>query len=462
MFEDLKIHTLTSISWSNLMFIFSEEDISLNQTQHTRYEQYERCLLESKNVIFRGAPGVGKSFLAKKIAAMIVSDGAEDHYANLSPAQKSQVEFVQFHPSYDYTDFVEGLRPRMNEDGSIGFELQDGIFKGFVDRARENFEIAKESRQEKAKEAFADEIIALFFENIQFEQDQFQTITGSQFTIIDVDEHYISIYIPRNPLTNRIKLNMNDIRKMLISGETFDKVTSVTRFFGKKNARQEYSYDLALFQEMSKFKSKLKKNPFVDEKIKKYVFIIDEINRGEISKIFGELFFSIDPGCRGKAGEVSTQYANMHAEPEKKFYIPPNVYIIGTMNDIDRSVDSFDFAMRRRFRFIEIRARDTQFMLEYLGDKKLVKEATERMNRLNTAILAVDGLNENYQIGAAYFLKLKEKTVGFDELWRDYLEPLLQDYVRGLYDEKAMIRQLYLAYCGDENRFGSDVIENEQ
>ena len=98
---------------------------------------------------------------------MIVSDGAEDNYANLSPAQKSQVEFVQFHPSYDYTDFVEGLRPRMNEDGSIGFELQDGIFKGFVDRARENFEIAKESRQEKAKEAFADEIIALFFENIQ-------------------------------------------------------------------------------------------------------------------------------------------------------------------------------------------------------------------------------------------------------------------------------------------------------
>ena len=96
----------------------------MNQTQHTRYEQYERCLLESKNVIFRGAPGVGKSFLAKKIAAMIVSDGAEDNYANLSPAQKSQVEFVQFHPSYDYTDFVEGLRPRMNEDGSIGFELQ--------------------------------------------------------------------------------------------------------------------------------------------------------------------------------------------------------------------------------------------------------------------------------------------------------------------------------------------------
>ena len=74
--------------------------------------------------------------------------------------------------------------------------------------------------------------------------------------------------------------------------------------------------------------------------LKKYIFIIDEINRGEISKIFGELFFAIDPGYRGRAGEISTQYANLHADPDEKFYIPENVYIIGTMNDIDRSVDN--------------------------------------------------------------------------------------------------------------------------
>ena len=101
----MKIHTPTSISRSSLLFIFSEEDISLNQTQHTRYEQYERCLLESKKCDFSRCTWGGENhFLAKKIAAMIVSDGAEDNYANLSPAQKSQVEFVQFHPSYDYTD----------------------------------------------------------------------------------------------------------------------------------------------------------------------------------------------------------------------------------------------------------------------------------------------------------------------------------------------------------------------
>lgn len=85
------------------------------------------------------------------------------------------------------------------------------------------------------------------------------------------------------------------------------------------------------------------------------MFIIDEINRGEISKIFGELFFSIDPGYRGHKEGVYTQYANLHENPEEKFYIPNNVYIIGTMNDIDRSVDTFDFAMRRRFTFLEIK-----------------------------------------------------------------------------------------------------------
>ena len=106
-----------------------------------------------------------------------------------------------------------------------------------------------------------------------------------------------------------------------------------------------------------------------ENKIKKYVFVIDEINRGEISKIFGELFFSIDPSYRGISGAVKTQYSNMESGSER-FFIPDNVFIIGTMNDIDRSVDTFDFAMRRRFRFIEIKANENVEMLEILEDKK--------------------------------------------------------------------------------------------
>jgi 5-methylcytosine-specific restriction endonuclease McrBC GTP-binding regulatory subunit McrB len=176
--------------------------------------------------------------------------------------------------------------------------------------------------------------------------------------------------------------------------------------------------------------------------LKPYVFIIDEINRGEISKIFGELFFSIDPEYRGQTGETSTQYANLHDDPDEKFYIPENVYIIGTMNDIDRSVDSFDFAMRRRFRFIEIKTDECLEMLEILTEKK--EEAIQRMTALNNEISKVDELNDNYHIGASYFLKLKK--LDFDQLWTDYLLPLLQDYIRGMYDEDGIIKNFAKAY----------------
>ena len=285
---------------------------------------YSNQLIESKNIILRGAPGTGKSYLAKEIAADIISNGYFDNYTLLTDEQKKQIEFVQFHQSYDYSDFVEGLRPKVNNDGSIGFELRDGIFKKFVARAKKNY--------------------------------------------------------------------INAISKQ--------------------------------------------------EELKKYIFIIDEINRGEISKIFGELFFSIDPGYRGVAGEVSTQYSNLHKNPDEKFFIPDNVYIIGTMNDIDRSVDSFDFAMRRRFRFIEIKADERLEMLDVLGEKK--EEAIRRMTALNNEIAKVEDLNENYHIGGAYFLKLK--TLNFDKLWSDYLKPLLQDYVRGMYDEDIIMKKFERAY----------------
>ena len=303
---------------------------------------FSSMLIESKNLIFRGAPGTGKSYLAREIAADIVSDGYFDDYTLLTDEQKKQVEFVQFHPSYDYSDFVEGLRPKLNADGTMGFTLQDGIFKKFVARARANYENAQ--------------------------------------------------------------------------GST--------------------------------------------ETLKKYIFIIDEINRGEISKIFGELFFAIDPGYRGRAGEISTQYSNLHSDPDEKFYIPENLYIIGTMNDIDRSVDSFDFAMRRRFRFVELKADERLEMLASLENEELKNEAIGRMGDLNKAIAGVEDLNENYQIGAAYFLKLK--TLSFDQLWTDYLQPLLQEYVRGMYDEERLMDRFAKAYGyqrpvrGDANEAAED------
>ena len=405
---------------------------------------FSSMLIESKNLIFRGAPGTGKSYLAKEIAADIISNGYYEKFTQLSEEQRKQVEFVQFHPSYDYSDFMEGLRPKVNDDGTMGFELQDGIFKKFIARARKNYEDSQKSKEAIEREVSVQESMTDFFSGIELGVDTFKTINGNEFTIASVDESHINISIPGNATVNKLALNVDEIRRMLESDVKFTKIKDITAFFGKTFATQAYSYDFAIYKAIKSKKASSAKGKTKQAELKKYIFIIDEINRGEISKIFGELFFAIDPGYRGRAGEISTQYANLHADPDEKFYIPENVYIIGTMNDIDRSVDSFDFAMRRRFRFVELRADERLEMLANLEDEELEAEAIRRMSALNREIAAVEDLNENYQIGASYFLKLK--TLTFDQLWTDYLYPLLQEYIQGMYDEEGIMNRRAKAY----------------
>ncbi len=428
--------------------------------QSVKYQNpFSSMLITSKNLIFRGAPGTGKSYLAKQIAADIISEGYYDDYTPLSDEQKKQVEFVQFHPSYDYSDFVEGLRPKVNDDGTMGFELQDGIFKKFIARARKNYEDSQKSKETIKKEISAQESIEEFFSNIELGVDTFKTVKGNEFTVTGVDDRHINISIPGNSTANKLSLNLDEIRKMLESGQNFEKIKDITAFFGKQFATQGYSYYFALYEEIRKKKGTASKSKVKQEELKKYIFIIDEINRGEISKIFGELFFAIDPGYRGRAGEISTQYSNLHSDPNEKFYIPENVYIIGTMNDIDRSVDSFDFAMRRRFRFVELRAEDHTEMLDSLENEELKNKAIKRMEALNKEIASVEDLNENYQIGASYFLKLK--VLNFDQLWTDYLQPLLQEYIQGMYDEKEIMSRFAKAY-GYKNPSQGDGNETAQ
>lgn len=421
---------------------------------------FSSMLIESKNLIFRGAPGTGKSYLAKEIAADIISNGYYDKYTQLSDEQRRQVEFVQFHPSYDYSDFVEGLRPKVNDDGSMGFELQDGIFKKFVARARKNYEDSQKSKEAIEKEVSVQESMMEFFSGVELGVEKFQTINGNEFTITSVDDRHINISIPANATVNKLTLSVDDLRRMLESDVKFTKIKDITAFFGKSFGTQAYSYEFALYKAIKGKKGSTSKTAARQTELKKYIFIIDEINRGEISKIFGELFFAIDPGYRGKAGEVSTQYANLHSDPDEKFYVPENVYIIGTMNDIDRSVDSFDFAMRRRFRFVELKADERLEMLAALDDEDLEAEAIRRMAALNREIAAVEDLNENYQIGASYFLKLK--TLTFDQLWTDYLQPLLREYIQGMYDEEGIMNRFAKAYGykkpaeGDDDETGQD------
>ena len=363
----------------------------------------------------------------------------------MTDEQKKQIEFVQFHPSYDYSDFVEGLRPRINADGSMGFELQDGIFKQFIAKARKNYEDSQKTVEVIEREISAQQAMDDFFSELEFDRIQFKTKgTKNEFAITSVDEKHINVYIPGNPTVKNLTLSVDEIRRMLESATEFKTIKDITHFFGKASATQGYSYNLVIYEKIKAMIKKGKRKKIQQAELKRFVFIIDEINRGEISKIFGELFFAIDPGYRGRAGEISTQYANLHTNPNEKFYIPENVYIIGTMNDIDRSVDSFDFAMRRRFRFVELRPEDCLEMLETIESNEIKEEAIRRMDALNQAILSVEDLNVNYQIGPAYFLKLKE--LSFNKLWTDCLQPLLQDYVQGMYDEAGLMKKFAKAY----------------
>jgi 5-methylcytosine-specific restriction protein B len=255
---------------------------------------------------------------------------------------REHFEFVQFHPSYDYTDFVEGLRPFKEQgNNNVHFELQYGTFKACCEKAAEFEDCFKEKP----------------------------------------DKH-------------------------------------------------------------------------------KYVFVIDEINRGEISKIFGELFFSIDPGYRKKEDRipVKTQYQNliqqsqayMKSKFQAGFYVPENVYIIGTMNDIDRSVESMDFAFRRRFAFKEVKAMDTaDVILSQLSkDEDKAYKKLVAINDKHTEL----GLSDSYHIGAAYFRKLDlyNGNGKWNSLWDYHLYGTLYEYFRGEPDVDKKMKQLSDAYNNAE------------
>lgn len=394
-----------------------EEKMSL---EYKVYHPLSQTLLQSKNLILRGAPGTGKTYLAKEIAKEL-TDGNED-----------QIGFVQFHPSYDYTDFVEGLRPVSNGDGAIEFKLQDGIFKDFCQKAKEAQLIGGQDNFDEAWDSYL-EYINVAEEKEYITKTSYLSVNSRQNLSVNYDSGVPGWSIPRKYVYELYKdKNYNKQEYYKSGGRTV--LETLRKRFGLKDyiSPTEINTD------------------------KKFVFIIDEINRGEISKIFGELFFSIDPGYRGEKGSVSTQYANLH-ENDEKFYIPENVYIIGTMNDIDRSVDTFDFAMRRRFRFVEVTAESQVGMLdEVLGDK--AEEAKTRLSNLNGAIENVQELSSHYHIGPSYFLKLEEVNFDYELLWSDYLKPLLEDYLRGSYEEVETIANLKKAFDKTSNEQKDQIV----
>ncbi len=413
-----------------------------------KYKEYIELLKETHNLVLTGAPGTGKTYMAQAIA---------DEMGAVS-------KFVQFHPSYDYTDFVEGLRPIEKGDGQMGFERRDGVFKEFCREAIKNLVDSAKSVESLTKEMSWQDKLDRFVEDAIENETKYQLVNGSEFTITEMKGRSIVVHNEQNEKTTEVTVNGDEILDLLTNEVQLNIVRDIRNYFQRKFGTQPDSYAFVITKAVRAMKQKMPEITANKIDRKPFVFIIDEINRGEASKIFGELFYAIDPGYRGKKDHlVQTQYQNLVPETDvfaKGFYVPENVYILATMNDIDRSVESMDFAMRRRFTWHEITPDDTESMLDTLP---CADEAKERMHRLNKAIAETDGLGAAYMIGPAYFLKLDKNEGDFEKLWKMNIQPLLKEYLRGFRKTNEILEKFSKAYFGETNEpaTGSPLLEDE-
>ena len=446
-----KLGLFSGLSTNEFNEFFDKYMSYMNVNQTTNNNKYIDILEANKNLILNGAPGTGKTFLAKQIAAGII-------YGNNVPKEfenditfETQCKLVQFHPSYDYTDFVEGLRP-VEEDGNVGFKRKDGVFKEFCKRVislqtKDNIQRPSDNENNEAADnaqRWSDNEINNAIETFKLDLKSKGYIEVESFRDNSDD-------VFRFSLTNRGTICVENKDPHPMSNKKILGYISKGKFAPKDTYTPtigNYIKNNYLIRRVDNSNSSLNNN----SPKKKFVFIIDEINRGEISKIFGELFYCIDPGYRGPKGRVYTQYQNLvpegdvFDEKKKGFYVPENVYIIGTMNDIDRSVESMDFAFRRRFAFVEIKAEDRLSMLDELNDESLKEKAINRLKNLNNKISEIEGLDSSYHIGASYFLKIKDYQGDFGKLWDYHLKGLLREYLRGMSDVETKLEYLKVAY----------------
>ncbi|HEH5177106.1 TPA: AAA family ATPase [Campylobacter coli] len=320
----------------------------------------------SLNQILYGPPGTGKTYHTIDKALEILGENLESRDRDEKKAKfdeyvkDGQIVFTTFHQSYGYEEFVEGIKPMMNNEANsqeIQYEIKDGIFKDICNRALENYENSNLNTEELREKIKLREKVEKFLNRLLETNEPISKTKGGNFFINSFNNNTIEIYSEDVERFDGIfKLSLSTFITLLKSNIEFNSAVEMfKKVFDRDYADRTHTYYFNLVNKFKEYEKqavlKTEDNKISSNSLNSYIIIIDEINRGNVSKIFGELITLIEPSKRiGESEElkVTLPYSG------KKFGVPKNVYILGTMNTADRSITSLDTALRRRFEFVEM------------------------------------------------------------------------------------------------------------
>ncbi|EPB1171570.1 McrB family protein [Campylobacter coli] len=413
---------------------YYEQDIFI--TERVQSEESNMKIIPLNQILY-GSPGTGKTYHTIDKALEILGENLEnrdDKKAKFDEYVKNgQIVFTTFHQSYGYEEFVEGIKPIIDNDENsqeVKYDVKDGIFKELCDKSLKNYILSMQNENEI-------DLDKLIFEFANYINQDFLN-KGNEFPLenkvsikkilLNFKDEYRSFSLggsiksPQSLTIDIIKrdyLNFKN-KKILSFKDIKPKYDSQSDYHGNAIYYFMFYNKLKEFENIQNEKFKIKK-----EILKSYIIIIDEINRGNVSKIFGELITLIEPSKRiGEKEElkVTLPYSG------KEFGVPKNVYIIGTMNTADRSITSLDTALRRRFEFIEMMPDVSKLSMDCEGIN-----LQELLKAINTRIEYL--LDREKTIGHAFFISV-ENLEDLKKVFKNKIIPLLQEY---FYNDYALI-----------------------
>ncbi|EAI6810657.1 AAA family ATPase [Campylobacter jejuni] len=412
-----------------------EDILSNSNLSAIKQSENEKILIENQNIplnqILYGPPGTGKTYHTIDKALEILGENLENRDEKKAKfdeyVKNGQIVFTTFHQSYGYEEFVEGIKPRIDSKENskeVEYEIKDGIFKELCKKALDNYKVSLLTQEEFVKSEDLENKIEIFLDELVDQQKFIEKIQSGGFKLEEYNEKYRIITDDTNA---NLYLNLEIFKTLLENKDKIINGRSIKQILNNKHRRQIDSY---YFQLVKLFKEreqdyKVDNNPSEKPELKPYIIIIDEINRGNVSKIFGELITLIEASKR--IGEKEELKVTLPYSGEK-FGVPKNVYIIGTMNTADRSITSLDTALRRRFEFIEMIPDVSKLSMDCEGIN-----LQELLKAINTCIEYL--LDREKTIGHAFFIGV-ENLNDLKSIFQNKIIPLLQEY---FYNDYALI-----------------------